>query len=556
MASSLPGVPPQSAAVGLPRLPALGVAAVLVIVAQLPILLNDGLFADDWLEVGISANLPLDLGFLLAAGHPFEYALFSVANAFAQPILFQQLIAFGSVVVGCLVLCDIALRLNAVRPAEAVVIALMALAYPGYELWAGKGTAGYVACYGLLLVGARLWLALVERGSKFSPLLRGAALLCFFVSFSLNSIIVLFVLALPTIGALYLRRGSPGIGAGLLVARTLGLILRRHWDFVLLPFVFWLALNALFPRKGAYAEYYAMKFGSLRDWANGIEGFFQWGVTERLREGIALLHAHSWIVVIALAIGAVAIIALHKRDTAARPFLMPFALAAAGFLVLSLPYVLAGVGPSAHFYESRHLLLFGLPSGLAVVSVSRLAGRLERRWLADGVLAVAVGVTIAATWNAHFFLQARWLEMEAMIDHLRTGWPQPPALVFNLENGFENAGDRYVYYGFFEVSGALHVAWGNRPFVGFTLAHERPQILAEIGRAAGQPFGAVHNMDVNGPQGTIVLTPTAKQVSNQRMALGYYACRLRPDCDVSGYVAGLADVSVTVGPIAGLEARQ
>ncbi|MCS6762684.1 MAG: hypothetical protein MO846_12590 [Candidatus Devosia symbiotica] len=55
-------------------------------------------------------------------------------------------------------------------------------------------------------------------------------------------------------------------------------------------------------------------------------------------------------------------------------------------------------------------------------------------------------LTIESTWQAHFFLQARWLQQLAMVHDLKQDWQKPlPATVFNLVNGFANTGERNVY---------------------------------------------------------------------------------------------------------------
>jgi hypothetical protein len=61
-------------------------------------------------------------------------------------------------------------------------------------------------------------------------------------------------------------------------------------------------------------------------------------------------------------------------DESKQSIALPLLLAPALFLALSLPYLIAGLRPAAeNFYESRHLLMFGIPLALCVLAVKRLA---------------------------------------------------------------------------------------------------------------------------------------------------------------------------------------
>lgn len=125
-------------------------------------------------------------------------------------------------------------------------------------------------------------------------------------------------------------------------------------------------------------------------------------------------------------------------------------------------------------------------------------------------------------------------------------------MVFNLVNGFANTGERNVYYGFFEVTGALHLIWGDQPLVGFTLSNERVTILQEISNALNVQGSSVRNMQPDGPQATILLHPGSRSMSNRAMVFAYYSCRLMPFCDTNRVIDGIADARLAIGPIEGL----
>src|SRR6202012_5530072 len=81
------------------------------------------------------------------------------------------------------------------------------------------------------------------------------------------------------------------------------------------------------------------------------------------------------------------------------------------FGALALPYLIAGIRPNLHFYETRHLLLFGLPGAFFALAAKRFAESFTgRRAALVGVFGLASLLSLAALWNSYLFLQARSLK--------------------------------------------------------------------------------------------------------------------------------------------------
>jgi hypothetical protein len=214
--------------------------------------------------------------------------------------------------------------------------------------------------------------------------------------------------------------------------------------------------------------------------------------------------------------------------------------------------LIAGIRPTLSFYETRHLLLFGLPGALLALAAKRLfEGAVGDRSALVGVFGLALTVSLAALWNGYVVMQARTLKQEALSSHLRA-MPMPAATVFDLVDGFENYSRRFSPFGVAEVSGMLRLAWGDHPFFGFSLPGERPTILREMESAWTGEGSAFHGMDPTGPQATILLQPGPAAVPDELLVTHYYACRLLARCDVTTLLEQLAVVSIDVGPIAGV----
>jgi hypothetical protein len=217
---------------------------------------------------------------------------------------------------------------------------------------------------------------------------------------------------------------------------------------------------------------------------------------------------------------------------------------------LALPYLVAGIQPNLHFYETRHLLLFGLPGAFFVLAVKRFADSIVgRRAALVGVFGVASIVSVAALWNSYFFLQARALKQEAVFRHL-AAMPMPAAIVYDLNDDFDDPWMQHAPFGIAEVTGMLRLAWGDHPFLGFSQQAEGPTILEELEIARHLEGSAFHAVDPSGPQATIVLGPGPGTAANYRLVLRYFGCRLFLRCDVGSLVSHLAKIKVDVGPIA------
>ncbi len=535
---------------------AIVVLLVVLLAAHAPMLLNDGLFMDDWLVLKPRPDYFIDIDFLLnGAGHPIFYGYDKFANWTGAPVVVMVSLAFAGIVFGAISLVLTATRLGLLDRAEAVGFALIVWTYPGYQLWAGKANAVYVFSFGLLLIGAwLLTLAFSARGLR-RVLLRLACALVFLLSFALNSTIVLYAFVVLGLFVAIWRGGKAADG-----------LVRRTWlaswrcalfypELMVLPLIYWGTLNIWFKRIGVYTQHYDAHLPSLRELAGGWWAFFITGyrdiVAHALRAAIAV---PALFILAAVLVGIVLLLRPDTKPTTSRlAIALPLALAVVLFLALSSPYLIAGLRPSStHFYESRHLLMFGVPSALAFLAFKRLA----ERWITPSVaFAIMFGsgliLSIGMLWSDYVFMQARTLKQEALTRDLADR-PQPAATVYALDDGFVDYPSRHVPFGLAEVTGMLRLAWGNQPFFGFALRAERPDILRGMDEARTAPGSAFHHFDPTGPQATISLQPGPGAAPNQTLVRKYYACRLLARCDVAEFLAQLAQVTIKLGPIPGI----
>lgn len=534
------------------------IIALLLLVAHAPLWLNDSLVMDDWLVLKPRPDYFVDLDFLLnGAGHPIIFGFYSLANLTGAPILFMKIVGLVAIVSGGVCLLRAAIVSGLLTSVEAVGFSAIVWAYPGYVLWTCKGNTGYITSFALSCIATYLLTQMWKAKGAGRILYRIGAALTYFFSFALNSTMVLFAFAMLGLFIAVLRSSGDE-------PRPIRRLVVSAWrcattypEFVVLPVAYWAVLNIWFKRVGAYAAHYNAHFPSLPELITGWKVFFRLSYWDVVSDTVHVALDDPRILALAVVVVGAAFLMLlsdqrHRAD-GRRSIAAPLLLAAALFLMLSLPYLIAGLRPSRHFYETRHLLMFGLPSALGLLALKRLVEVFAGGRVAFAIVfGPAAVVWVAALWNGYVFQQARALKQEALYSHL-AAMRQPAATVFDLDDGFLDYPSPHTPFGISEVTGMIRLAWGNKPFFGFTGRAERPTILQEMDAARRMEGSAFHHFDPTGPQATILLRPGPNAVPNPALVKRYYSCRLLGRCELSQLLAGLADVSIVLGPIAGIK---
>jgi hypothetical protein len=530
---------------------------VLLLAAHAPMMLNDAPLMDDWLVLMPRPDYAVDIDFLLnGAGHPIFFSYYYLANLTGEPILAMKVLALTGICAGSVCLVLAATRLRLLTLPEATGFALIVWTYPGYQLWAGKANAVYVLSFGLLFVGGWvMMLAFAASGAR-HVLLRIAALLLFLLSFALNSTMVLYAFMMAGLFFAVWRGNDSGQGLIWRVLRSAWEFGSRYPDLIVLPLVYWGALNIWFPRVGVYTAHYNAHLPTLAELMDGWRSFFLAGYRDVLTSAARAAAANTPALAVAAVLITVGFFLLGPtRTQIKRPVksaALPLLLCVGVFMALSLPYLIAGLQASNHFYESRHLLMFGVPSALSLLWLKRQA----QMWVGEhAAFAVVFGLasilSMATLWDGYVFLQARALKQEAFTRGL-AGMAKPAATVFSVNDGFVSFPSRHTTFGIPEVSGMLRLAWGNRAYLGFSQQAERPSILQEMKGMQTAHGSAFRHIDPTGPQATILFQPGPAAASNVSLVRRYYGCRLLARCDVSAFLGQLALLTVEEGPIAGI----
>jgi hypothetical protein len=525
--------------------------------AHAPLFLNDAVVMDDWLVLKLRPDYLIDIDFLFrAAGHPVFFAYYSIANMTGAPVVVMVTMTVFAILAGAICLALAAIRSGWLSRAEAAGVALLVWTYPGYQMWAGKANAVYVFSFGLFFVATWLLTLAFDAEGLRRVTLRLASALLFLLSFELNSLMVLYVFAMFGLFVAVWRATGQVQGPIRRLAVSAWRCVSGYPELVMLPLIYWGALNVWFKRGGAYAGYYGIRLPTLSALLDGWRSFFKIGYVDVFaRAGrMAMDYRVLFIVVLVMLVIATATLARSSERPRVSVFRIapPLGLGLSLFAALALPYLISGIRPTEHFYETRHLLLFGLPGAFIVLSAKRLLESIIGNRAAVALaFGLALIVSVAALWGSYIFLQARVLKQEALSSHL-AAIPMPAALVFDLDDGFYDHSSRHVPFGIAEVTGMLRLAWGDHPFFGFSQQGERPTVLQEMELSRVTEGSAYRHIDLSGPQATISLQPGPAAAPNAVLVRHYYACRLLARCDVAAFLTELAVVKVDIGPIAGV----
>ena len=311
-------------------------------------------------------------------------------------------------------------RLAGLEVPVALAIVGLAVAAPVYEVLGEVSLVMYPACM-LLFWGGWLFFAAAREGrGTASRAGRVAAAAMLFLSFNVNSLLVMHYAVMVTFVVLRLR-GVPWADIrGRLVRAAL-----LYPEILALPVVFWIWKAVFTPTSGYYATYNRPTV-DLAKLAWGYAGVWNDFFFPMACE---LVSSPLWVLA-AIAAGAGLGWRLSIRDTgtAATPLAPPahgWRLAACGLLLFAaaaFPYVAVGQPVMAHGWWSRCGILFPLPIAMTVVgllvAVNRtLAPTRPFVWIAPAAT-VAV-LFVGSCWRNTLTMQAFGAKQAAIRRGLR-----------------------------------------------------------------------------------------------------------------------------------------
>ena len=518
------------------------IIAVVALIVQGPILLMDGIYWDGWLIYTSLAekNWNNISAMFIEAGAPTTLYLHWFMGYLPNIILGYRLLAFVSIACSGLLVYLIGNETKWVNSTENLWIALLSLAYPANQV--AFEVINVPSVFYLCLFYSACLLALrAERAAGFGHYgLRASAVLLFLISFTVNSLLV-FYFGFLLLLALFVRRLQ-----SLSLRQTLMRFLPRHLGYILLPLLYWLIKEILFPQHGLYANYNQFTFSppemllNLASFLNnGIYGQFKIAVLELLNRPtlwlLALLGAwFGWRY-------------FNEKAPTNRQSVSPYTLLAYGVLLMGLgifPYLAVGLSPTLSGWSTRHSLLLALPLALVIVAIARLLfsdpkmGFSRTGWIFLTTLLLAFGL---ATVSNYVDWQARWVKDRSLMVNLALLDGAEKYSVYWGDDQYPLGGESN--YRFYEWSSIFKQVWGDETRIGIDQRYSTPTWLADY-----KPyFTKFHNLsgfDPAGCQATLTIRQGNSDYSAITLVKRYFYFKFLVPKRMSDFLANVTQIQV------------
>jgi hypothetical protein len=418
--------------------------------------LNNGVFWDDWLIVGGSPSSVADL--YREYGLPLFDYYHTALDSLGIPA--YRILVFLSYLVAPMCLYGILRRMPEIDRKTALLLVLLFVLFPSNSARISIMASRTSVCAALFFIG--LWLAAVYLDRRI-PALRVVSLVFLFASFLTHSLLV-FYIVVPIYIAYHERAKLRSVAA-------LWSFVLRHLDFLLLPVLFWVLKLVFYEPYGTFRGYNRVTAGSALEAFSFIDNAFFAGFIYPLVDSFRMSPMFIVPAAVLAIVGARLLARLDTRP-ATGPTRDSWWLLAAGivfFVAGVFAYLAVGKIPSAEDWDSRHQLLTPLGASFMLVSLPRLVLKARGQNLVSALLVVLFTAGAVNTW---IDFQRDWYKQVALIENFR--------ITPEIENGthfliddrttdLDANGRRYRSY---EYSGLFQAAFGDLNRLGRSLGRQ------------------------------------------------------------------------------------
>jgi len=516
------------------------------------LLLNDGVYWDGWLihtyfRVG-------DWGSMWAcfseSGLPQLAGFHWLIGYSPSPVVTYKVLVFLSVVGAALLVYRIARLTGFVSRAESLFIALISLVYPAYQVTVELATAPYSVCYCLFLVACLLALRAETAERAMRLLLQGGAVVCFLLSFTINSLLA-FYLGFLALLVIYTKRCHDLTGFGAVTT-----VLSRRAPFLLLPVLYWVVTRQLFPAQGLYIGYNQFVV-SPRVLVEVARVFVTTAVYVPIKAAVLqLLRAPLlWLPVMLLTYGLAGVVQTGERRH--HRLAGSHVLLAVGLAILALgvfPYVVVGKAPAASGWLTRHALLVGLPVAVLLVAISRWIDVGRRRWssrLRFTCLGMLVALLAWSTVSSYVGWQARWAKDRSIMTNLPRLENAERISTFWIDDQLVIGSESYRFY---EWSALFSEVWGGQSRIGLDLRGYSADFCVYYRKYFTRRY-VLDEFNPDGEQAVLRIRPGPMASSNFAMAMRYLYYRYIDKPKLPRYLSLLTHLELTSSPETAPETR-
>lgn len=345
------------------------------------LLLNDGVYWDDWLilkahETGDACSIQ---EWFTESGVPLVGYIHRCMGSFPNTVFAYKATAFCAVVASALLIYANMTLWHVTTPAQNVAVAIFSVSYPAFRVHMLLVMLPFLLCHavfwaGMLFVGLGFHSSHRQRGLL--QTMAAVVTLCF--GFTINSLL-LFYMGLMTV-LLLLRQTRSGTEVPSHVGRE---TIVSYVILLMLPFQYWVFKRWVWPVSGLYQNYNTLQFCV----SNVVEmgrRFVDSSIIAQFSEMCRWFTTHR-LVALGFVLGS-AVAACWGAFVGDVPRgverAVGLVVCGAGLLVCAIaPYALVGKAPAIHGVNTRHALLVGFPMALILVGGLSLLCACQFQWV-------------------------------------------------------------------------------------------------------------------------------------------------------------------------------
>jgi hypothetical protein len=209
--------------------------------AHFLMLLNNGIFWDDWIYINWDKSIMLD--HFAQFGNIFLGYYFNLIFSLGNSVFIFRLLTFLAFLLSALLLNETLKTVKGIDHTSRLLLVLLFAIIPVNGARIAISVSEYALCYFFFFLG--LWLTsryIVQRTIIF----RITALIFLFLSFFTNSFLVFYSVVLLYIGYMELKQVS---------STSIFRLAARYVDFIIMPLLFWVLRAIFFQPHGIYGDY-------------------------------------------------------------------------------------------------------------------------------------------------------------------------------------------------------------------------------------------------------------------------------------------------------------
>ncbi|KAB2933639.1 MAG: hypothetical protein F9K24_07295 [Leptonema illini] len=409
------------------------------------LLLNQGVFFDDWVLYDVRFDLIVER--FTQAGAPWVGFLHGVMQSLPFNVFSYRILVFLSYMGAALLLNLILKDVQELRSASRLAIVILFSVLPVNSARIAMINGPAVLFYLLFFVGFWLFSVYLKRRLF---VLRIASLVAFFVSFTLNSLLV-FYLLVPLF--LYYRERKNLKSLRLMLVAGL-----KFADFFLLPILFYLIALIVFPPHGVYAGYNFVSPDPM-NLLHGVVTLLLSFVNFFIFDVNTLLSQLSLFV---LLIAYILVRRCRLPQGGQQWYLRWFiGFGLLAFFLAVFPYCMVGKLPQSVDWDSRHQILMPLGASFVLFFTIVFLGR-KVGWNQHFALVLLVTISVFSSWRSYIGFELDWFKQVAIAEHFKNHPVVKERSTFIVKDELVSLNANGRQYRFYEYTGLMKQAFGDQ----------------------------------------------------------------------------------------------